>query len=175
MSATSLRRGHAHAISRPSTTDLARLVTYATALAGVYISVGFLFYYAAKEKLIDDGGTMPAGLRKEFAGSVFASVPGDNASWVLLGAIEAAVVILLAISLVRGEFLTTRRKPFLFAGLGVSMLALGVMGLANDMVKDNATTLELFTYLGLIAVLIALVRQMAPYRPTGWLSGLDAD
>jgi hypothetical protein len=102
---------------------------------------------------------------------VFASAPGYNASWVLLGLIEAAVVVLLAVSLARGEFLTTHRKPWLMAGLGVSMLALGVMGLANDMVGDNATSAEVFTYLGLIAVLLVLVRQLPPYRSIDWLSG----
>ena len=57
--------------------------------------MGFLFYYAAKEKLFTDSGTMPAPLQKLFAGSFFASVPGDNAAWVLLGLLEAAVVVLL--------------------------------------------------------------------------------
>jgi hypothetical protein len=175
MSATSLRRTGAHAITRPTVSRLAALVTYATSLAGVYLSVGFLFYFAAKEKLITNGAVMPTGLRKEFAGSLFASVPGDNLSWALLGVIEASIVVLLAISLVRGEFLTTRRKPFLLAGLGVAMLALGVMGLANDMVGDNATVLELFTYLGLIAVLMFMIHQLPPYRSVGWISGTNED
>jgi hypothetical protein len=171
MSATSLRRIRTHAASRPSLGHVAKLATYATSLAGVYLSVGFLFYYAAKEKLIDNGGTMPTGLRAEFHGSVFATVPGDNASWVLLGVIEAAAVVLLAVSLARGEFLTTHRKPWLMAGLGVSMLALGVMGLANNMVGDNATALQVFTYFGLIPVLMILIRQLPPYRSIDWLSG----
>ena len=54
---------------------------------------------------------------------------------------------------------------------GTSMLALGFMGLANNMVGDIATAAEVFTYAGLTAVLMLLVRQMAPYRPVGWLSG----
>jgi hypothetical protein len=66
MSATPLRRIHIRAVSRPTVADLAKLVTYATSLAGIYLSVGFLFYFAAKEKLIDNGGTMPTGLRAEF-------------------------------------------------------------------------------------------------------------
>jgi hypothetical protein len=175
MSTASLHRSRSSSVPWPSVNQLAKLFTYATTLAGVYLSVGFLFYYAAKEKLIDQSGTMPAGLKHEFAGSVFATFPGDNVAWILLGAVEAIVVILLAVSLVRGEFLTNRRKPFLLAGLGTAILALGFMGLANDMVGDTSTTAEVFTYAGLTAVLMVLVRQMAPYRPVGWLSGTGDD
>jgi hypothetical protein len=93
MSATNLNTP-THATTRPSIEAIGRIATYATSLAGIYLSVGFLFYFAAKEKLVDDGGTMPAALQKLFSGSFFASVPGDNAAWILLGLIEAAVVIL---------------------------------------------------------------------------------
>jgi Na+-transporting NADH:ubiquinone oxidoreductase subunit NqrB len=114
---------------------------------------------------------MPAPLQKLFAGSFFASVPGDNAAWVLLGLLEALVVVLLAVSLLRGEFLPQRRKPILLAGLSVSLLAFGVMGLANDMIGNNATVIELFTYFGVTIVAMFLIRQMSPYRPMSWLAG----
>jgi len=52
----------------------------------------------------------PPDCKKLFAGSFFASVPGDNAAWVLLGLLEASVVVLLAVSLLRGEFLPQRRQ-----------------------------------------------------------------
>src|SRR5471030_244096 len=114
---------------------------------------------------------MPAPLAKLFTGSFFASVPGDNAAWLLLGLLEAFVVVLLAVSLLSGEFLPQRRKPILLAGLGVSLLAFGVMGVANDMIANNATVIELFTYFGLTVVVMFLVRQMSPYRPMSWLAG----
>jgi hypothetical protein len=159
------------AASRPALADIAKVATYATTLAGIYLSVGFLFYYAAYEKLITDNGKMPAALQKLFAGSFFASVPGDNAAWLLLGLLEACVVVLLAISLLRGEFLPQRRKAILLAGLGVSLLAFGVMGLANDMIGNTATVIELFTYFGVTVAVMFLVKQMSPYRPMSWLSG----
>lgn len=175
MSALSPRRLHV----RTQTLDLShagRYWTYATTLGGVYLSVGFLFYFAAKEKLLGAGaGTMPAGLQKEFSGSLLASVPGLNAAWTLLGAAEAAVVVLLAVSLLRGEFLPTRAKPVLFAGLGLSMLSFGLMGLANDMVGDVALALTVFTYMGLTAVVMVLIRQLAPYRSPNWLGGFLHD
>jgi hypothetical protein len=150
---------------------IARVATYTTTLAGIYLSVGFLFYFAAKEKLFTDNGVMPAPLAKLFDGSFFASVPGNNAAWLLLGLLEASVVVLLAVSLLTGEFLPQRRKPILLAGLGVSLLAFGVMGVANDMIGNNATVIELFTYFGLTVVVMFLVRQMSPYRPMSWLAG----
>jgi hypothetical protein len=157
--------------THPTIAEMARIATYATSLAGIYLSVGFLFYYASYEKLITDSGTMPAGLQKLFAGSFFASVPGDNAAWFLLGVLEAVIVVLLAISLVRGEFLPQRRKPILLAGLGVALLAFGVMGLANNMIGNTPTVIELFTYFGVTMLVMFFVRQMSPYRPMSWLAG----
>lgn len=170
MSATTIE-GRPHTATRPALAEITKFVTYGATLAGVYLSVGFLFYYAAHEKLFTDSGTMPAPLQKLFAGSFFASVPGDNAAWLLLGLLEASVVVLLAVSLLRGEFLPQRRKPVLLAGLGVSLLAFGVMGLANDMIGNNATVIELFTYFGVTVAVMFLVRQMSPYRPMSWLAG----
>ena len=173
MSATSIS-SRPRATTRPAIAEIGRVATYATTLAGIYLSVGFLFYYAAHEKLFTDSGTMPAPLQKLFAGSFFASVPGDNAAWLLLGLLEASIVVLLAFSLIRGEFLPSRRKPILLAGLSVSLLAFGVMGLANDMIGNDATVIELFTYFGVTVVVMFLVRQMSPYRPMSWLAG-EAD
>lgn len=172
MSATSIHRPHISVGAHPSVEKIARHATYAATIAGVYLSTGFLYYYAAKEKLTGSGaGTMPAGLKKEFSGSFFASVPGDNASWIMLGILEAVVVILLAVSLARGEFLTTHAKPFLLAGIGTSMFTCAVMALANNMVGDHATALEVTTYFGISALILFLIRQMPPYRSLDWLAG----
>ena len=160
-----------HTAERPALAGLAKVATYATTLTGIYLSVGFLFYYASYEKLITDSGTMPAPLAKLFDGSFFASVPGNNAAWLLLGLLEASIVVLLAISLLRGEFLPARRKPVLLAGLSVSLLAFGVMGLANNMIGNTPTVIELFTYFGVTIVVMFLIRQMSPYRPMSWLAG----
>jgi hypothetical protein len=157
--------------SIPALAEITKVGTYGATLAGIYLSFGFLFDFAAKEKLVTDGAAMPAGLQKAFSGSFFASVPGDNAAWLLLGLIEAAVVVLLAVSLIRGEFLPQRRKPILLAGLSVSVLAYSVMIVANAMIGNNPTVIELFTYLGVTAVVMFLVRQMSPYRPMSWLAG----
>ena len=171
---TAKRVSHPGVSARPTLAAITKVSTYATTLAGIYLSVGFLFYYAAHEKLIANSGTMPAALQKLFSGSFFASVPGDNAAWTLLGLIEASIVVLLLGSLIRGEFLPQRRKPVLLAGLSVSVLAYSVMIVANAMIGNNATVIELFTYLGVTAIVMFVVRQMSPYRPMSWLAG-EAD
>jgi len=75
---------------------------------------------------------------------------------------------------IRDEFLSQRRKPILLAGLSVSVFAYGVMIVANAMIGNNPTVIELFTYLGVTAVVMFVVRQISPYRPMSWLAG-EAD
>jgi hypothetical protein len=162
---------HRRELSVPGLAATGKWVTYSTTLTGIYLSVGFLFYFAMKEKLFTDSGTMPAGLVRAFHGSFFASVPGDNASWTLLGLLELLIVVILAVSLLSGEFLPQRRKPILLMGLSVSLVAYAFMALANDMTGNNATVIELFTYFGVTVAAMFLIRQMSPYRPMSWLAG----
>ncbi len=100
-------------------------IAYWTLLAGIYLGFGFLWYYAAKEKLIDDSGTMPAGLAKAYAGSFADSFPGLNLTWTLLGIAEAVAFLGFVASILTGEFLPSRRKPILLGALGVSLLTIG--------------------------------------------------
>ena len=143
---------------------------YWLALGGIYVTFGFLWYYAAKEKLIDQDGHMPAGLAKAYRDTFLDSVPGLDASWVMLGILEAIAFLLVAASLVSGEFLPRRRKSLLLTGLGVSIFTFGVMAFANNMISNYSTVAELFTYFTGTAVVIALVLLMPPYRERHWLS-----
>jgi hypothetical protein len=157
---------HPHPLSTRETSTSAHAVSvrsivaaapYFLVLAGIYIAYGFLWYFAAKEKLIDDGGTMPAGLAKAFDGSIFASVPGVDASWVLLGVLEAVAFVLFAASLVTGEFLPQRSKPLLLGALGMSALTFAAMVVAQSVIGDHESVASLMTYLaGSIVALIAV-------------------
>ncbi len=159
--------------SKASTvTHLADRASYWMISAGIYLTFGLLFYYSAKEKLIDNGGTMPAALAKSYHGTFLASFPGTNASWVIVGLLEALVFVAIAASVLRGEFLPTRRKPILLTGLGLSMFTFAVIAWGENITAQFATTAELFQYLTGTAVLIVLVLLMPPYRKTQWLSSL---
>jgi len=154
--------------------NLADIACYWLISAGIYLTFGLIFYYAAKEKLIDDSGTMPAGLAKSFQGTFVSSFPGTNTSWVLIGVLEALVFVAIAASVLAGEFLPSRRKPILLTGLGLSMFTFAMIAWGENITGQFSTVAELFQYLAGTAVLIVLVLLMPPYRKSGWLSGLLA-
>jgi hypothetical protein len=145
-------------------TAIAEAATYWTGLAGIYLAYGFLWFYAAKEKLFDQNGDMPAGLAKAYRGHFIDSFPGLNTSWLLLGLLEALAFVVVVASLAAGEFLPRRRKPILLAGLGLSMLTFGVMSFAQSMIGANDSVASLFTYMGVTGVIYGLVRFAAPFR-----------
>ena len=64
---------------------LADSIAYWLIYPGIYILTGFLWYYAFKEKVFDDGAVAPAPIKKEFAGSFIASFPGTSLAWGILG------------------------------------------------------------------------------------------
>jgi hypothetical protein len=154
------RTARQHAVSW---TAIADATTYWAGIAAVYMSYGFLWYYAAKEKLFDQNGNMPAGLAKAYANSFIDSFPGVNAAWLLLGLLEAVVFLAVLASLVTGEFLPHRRKPILFASLGISMFTFAVMTFAQNMIADHESVASLFTYMGVTAVVFALLRFVPPF------------
>lgn len=153
-------------------THVADRASYWLISAGIYLTYGLLFFFSAKEKLIDNSGTMPAGLAKSFNGTFVASFPGLNTSWVLIGLLEALVFVVIAASVLTGEFLPTRRKPILLSGLALSMFTFAMIAWGENLTGEFATTAELFQYLVGTAVLVVLVLLMPPYRKTQWLSGL---
>jgi hypothetical protein len=139
-------------------------VTYWTAIGGIYIAYGFLWFYSAKEKLFDQDGNMPAGLAKSYSGHFIDSFPGLNTSWLLLGLLEGVAFLIVLASLVSGEFLPRRSKPILLTGLAVSIFTFAVMTFAQNMIANFDSVAQLFTYMGVTAVLFALIRFVPPWR-----------
>src|ERR1700761_4519416 len=108
-------------------THITDRVSYWLISAGIYFTFGLLFYYSAKQKLIDNGGTMPAGLAKTFHGTFVASFPGTNTSWMLIGLLEALVSLTIAAVVLVGEFGQRRRKPILLSGLALAMFTFAMI------------------------------------------------
>lgn len=108
----------------------------------------------------------PRGLAKAYDGSFLASVPGLNAAWLLLGLLEAVAFIVVIASLATGEFVWARRMPPLLASMAVSMLTFAVMAFAQNMIADHASVASLFTYMGVAAVVFALIHLVPPFRGT---------
>jgi hypothetical protein len=170
MTAAPTRSGDAHAHTAAAVT--ADIVSYWLIIAGIYLTVGFLFYYSAKRVLFDQSATMPSGLAAQYKGSFIASFPGENVSWLLIGLVMFVVFLGVVASLLTREFLPSRRKPILLCALGVSMFAYGLMVFAENMVANTDSVNSLFGYFSGTAVVIILLLVMPPYRSAAWLSGL---
>jgi hypothetical protein len=145
-------------------------VVYGLLLTGIYLLVGVLFFYAGKEKLFDGLGA-PAGIEKQFSGTFLETIPGVDAAWTILGILEFGAFVLTVVSLVRLEFLPSRRKPFLLSALALAVLTFSVLGIGQNVVGENSGVAELFLYAGATGVLLALVLILPPYRPANWISG----
>jgi len=142
----------------------AETIAYWAVMAGVYLSFGFLWYYAAKEKLIDDGGAMPTGLAKAYAGSFINSFPGLDVTWTLLGIVEAVAFLGVVASLLTGEFLPTRRKPILTGALGVSLLTFGLLIFGQELIGETEGVASMFGYFGATVVTLLLIQVLPPRR-----------
>jgi hypothetical protein len=158
-----------HARLRSITTDG---VVYALVLGGIYLLLGTLWFVSAKEKLIDGGGTAPAGIHKEFSGTFLSSFPGTDAAWVILGLIEVVAFVLLVGSLLRGEFLQRRAKPVLLCALGLSMATFAILAFGDTIAQQFDGTASLFSYFAATGVLLVITLLMPPYRSGAWLSSL---
>jgi hypothetical protein len=149
---------------RASSLAAAVAAPYWLLMAGIYGGYGFLWYYSAKGKLIDESGTMPAAVARTFQGTFLDSVPGLDAAWVILGVLEAVAVVLFAASLLAGEFLPQRRKPVLMLALGLSIATFAAMVFAESMAGATATVGSVFTYLTGTVVVMAVVAALTPER-----------
>lgn len=154
---------------QPGTADAA---AYWLVYLGIYALVGFVWYYAFKEKVFDDGLIAPDGIKEEFAGSFIASFPGTSLAWGILGIAEGLAVVGLILSLVKGEFLPQRHKPWLLGTLAYSMLIYAVLALGQSMTAQHGSVAELYAYFAATAVIFVLVLLTPPYRPRRWLTGL---
>ena len=163
----------ANAQSNPTRTSRMRwedCVVYALILAGIYLLLGVLFFYAGKEKLFDGLGA-PAPIAKQFEGTFLATIPGTDAAWTILGVLEFLIFLTMVASLVRLEFMPNRRKPLLLCGLSLAIFTFSILGIGQNVVGENEGVAELFLYAGATGVLIGLVLLLPPYRPQNWISG----
>jgi hypothetical protein len=150
------------------------VLVYTLVLAGIYLLVGVLFFYAGKEKIIDGHGA-PPGIAKQFSGTFLDTIPGVDAAWTILGILESLIFVLIVVSLIRLEFMPDRRKPFLLSALGLAIFTFSILAMGQNVTGENEGVAELFTYAGATGILIGLVLLMPPYRPGNWLSrGGDA-
>lgn len=139
-------------------------IAYWAIVASIYMGFGFLWYYSFKEKLFDDGGTMPAGLAKGYAGTFVDSFPGLNATWTILGIVEGIAFVGIVASILTGEFLPSRRKPILVASLGVSLVTFALLIFGQELTGEFEGVAQAFGYFGATVVTLLLVQILPPRR-----------
>lgn len=149
-------------------------IAYWLILAGVYLMVGGLMFYSGKEKLFDDDGNAPQGIKDQFKGTFIDTFPGTDAAWVILGLLEFLVFLLLLASLVFLEFLPHRPKLFLQLGLAVALLTFACLAFGQTATKQFSGTASLYTYFGSTVVILILVSLMPPNRSDRWLGGIGS-
>ena len=141
---------------------------------GVYLMVGGLMFYSGKEKLFDDDGNAPQGIKDQFKGTFLDTFPGTDAAWVILGLLEFGVFLLLLASVCFLEFLPHRPKWFLQLGLAVALLTFACLAFGQTATNQFSGTASLYTYFGSTVVILILVSLMPPNRSDRWLGGLGA-
>src|SRR5262250_2996833 len=88
-------------------------VAYWLTLASVYFLVGVLFFYSGKGKLFEGHGKPPPAIEQQFKGTFLDTFPGIDTIWWILSILEFAIFVILAVSLLIGEFLPSHRKRLL--------------------------------------------------------------
>jgi hypothetical protein len=144
---------------------------YWATLVGVYLMVGGLMFYSGKEKLFDDNGNAPQGIKQQFAGTFLDTFPGTDAAWVILGILEFGVFVLLVASLIRLEFLPHREKWLLQVGLAVALFTFACLAFGQTATKQFAGVASLYAYFGATVVILILVSLLPPNRSDRWLGG----
>ena len=165
---TRARRTPATAEASPAT--FADSASYWLVIVSVYILQGFLWYFAAKQKLFDDDGVAPPPVKKQFDGTIVDAFPGTSAAWVVLGALQAVVVLTVVASALTGEFLPRRRKPILLGSLALAMVVFAVMSFGQSLTHQYDSVADLYSYFGATAIIVILLLLMPPYRPACWLT-----
>ena len=146
------------------------IAIYALIVAGIYLLLGVLFFYAGKEKIIDGHGAPPP-IVKQFSGTFLDTIPGIDAAWTILGILESAIFILVVVSLVRLEFMPERRKSFLLCAMALAIFTFSILAMGENVTGENSGVASLFLYAAGTGVLFGLVLLMPPYRAANWISG----
>jgi quinol-cytochrome oxidoreductase complex cytochrome b subunit len=145
-------------------------VAYLFALVGLYVMVGSLFFYGFWSKAVDGDFKIPPPLEEQFNKTIIGTIPGADASWVIITIIEGLVFLLLVASLVTMEFRPSRRKPFLLTSLALALLVFGLMSFGQNATEQHESAASLYGYFGATVILMLFVRTLPPYTSNRWLA-----
>ncbi len=132
-------------VSIPFLTKLATFIS-------LYLAQIALFW-TAFEKFT---GT-PQWLTDMLASSPFASLTGLG--WIIIGALELLVLILIALSVIKMEFLGKNEGLYLKASISVGLVTLAVMAMGTSFANDFASKASFIYYLGAQAVMYLVAHK----------------
>jgi hypothetical protein len=145
-------------------------VAYLFALVGLYVMIGGLFFYGFWSKAIDGDFTIPPPLEKQFDETIIGTIPGAEASWVIITILEGLVFVLLIASLATMEFRPSKRKPFLLTCLAMAALVFGLLSFGQNATAQHESVASLYGYFGATVIIMLFVRTLPPYTGNRWLA-----
>jgi hypothetical protein len=145
-------------------------VAYLFALVGLYVTTAGLFFYGFWHKAVDGDFEIPPPLEEQFDRTFIGTVPGAEASWVVIIILEGLVFLLLVASLVTTEFRPSRRKPFLLTSLAMALLVFGLLSFGQNATAQHESVATLYGYFASTLIIILFVRTLPPYTSNRWLA-----
>lgn len=104
------------------------------------------------------GAGAPEYLQQTFANTFLSTFPGVTLAWWIIALLEFAVAVLAIISIIRLEFLPTRRKSWLMLSLAVSLGVFAVLAFGQNLVEQHDAVATLYTYFGATVIMMLMVR-----------------
>lgn len=144
-------------------------VAYLFAMIGLYVMTGGLFFYGFWSKAVKGNFTIPSGLRTQFDKTFIGTIPGAQASWVIVVVLEGIVFLLLVASVATTEFRPSRRKPFLLTALAGALLVFGLLSFGQNATRQTESVATLYGYFGATVIIMLFVRTLPPYSTNRWL------
>jgi hypothetical protein len=145
-------------------------IAYLFALTGLYVMTGALFFYGFWHKGIDGDFKIPPPLEEQFDKTIIGTIPGAEASWVIVIVLEGLIFLLLVASLITMEFRPSRRKPFLLTALAMALLVFGLLSFGQNATAESESVASLYGYFGSTVILMLFVRTLPPYTSNRWLA-----
>ena len=145
-------------------------VAYVFALVGLYVTTGSLFFYGFWSKAIDGDFKIPPPLKEQFDKTFIGTIPGAQASWVIIIILEGLVFLLLVASVATTEFRPSRRKPFMLTALAMALLVFGLLAFGQNATAQHEAVASLYGYFGTTIIIMLFVRTLPPYTSNRWLA-----
>jgi hypothetical protein len=144
-------------------------VAYLFTMVGLYVMTIGLFFYGFWEKGIEGDFKISPELEKQFDATFIGTIPGAEASWVIITILEGLIFLVLAASVLTMEFRPSHRKPLLLTGLALALLVFGLLSFGQNATSQHESVASLYGYFGSTVILMVFVRLLPPYSSNRWL------